>query len=134
MTGLAHSVPNSWRESVVMLIGGITVLAGTGQIVFRERALTAMGLTPSSGPLFLFTLMSVLTALFGCGVMHAWLVKRHGSLVILWAGLAKVAGSVVIAIGFVGGVASTMALLVAVYDAATGGFLIWYWRRSQGLV
>ncbi len=115
-----------------MLVGGITVLAGGGQILFRERALTTMGLTPSSGTLFLFRLVSALTGLFGCGVLHAWFVKQRVSLVILWAGLAKIAGSVVITIGFAGGVTSTMALLVAGYDAAAGGFLIWYWRRSQG--
>ena len=82
MTGRPPSVPNSWRESVVMLVGGITVLAGGGQILFRERALTTMGLTPSSGTLFLFLLVSALTGLFGCGVLHAWFVKQRVSLVI----------------------------------------------------
>ena len=117
----------TWKEWVVLAIGAITVLSGAVQIVLPSMTLRTLGVTADPAVVLLFRLTSALTLLFGVGLVHAVLGKRSRSPMVLWAGLAKLAGPTIIVAGFLEQIVSPVALGVAGYDALTGLFVLWFW-------
>ena len=121
----------TWVEWIVIAIAVITLLSGLAQIIAPQTALSTLGIGSNPPVTLLFAIVSIFTALFGGALLHAMLTSESQPVIVLWAGLQKIAGSSAVAIGVLQGVVASTALLVAGYDFLAGLFVLWYWLRIR---
>ena len=126
MTGGRH-----WTYWLIVAVAVITILSGAGQVLMPERALSFMGFAASGDTVFLIRVLSLFVALFGGALLHAVLIARFESTILLWVGLQKVASAASMLLGVTSGLLASVVLLVAGYDFAAGLYVLWFgsWGR-----
>lgn len=113
-------------EWIALAVAAVTILSAAFQIVAPDRALGTMGIAPTPELALFLTLASLLTATFGAAMLHTVWTRRLDRAVVFWAGVAKLWGPAVLALGVARGLVGSTALLVAAYDLAAGVFTLWY--------
>lgn len=123
--------PRSTTEWLLIAIAVVTVLSGLVQLVTPDAALTFMGISTSDETVYLFRLVSLLTALFGGALLHTALTGRFERTVLVWAALQKVLSAAAVLLAFVGAILASGTLIVAGYDFLAGLFVFWFWWRRR---
>jgi hypothetical protein len=117
-------------EWILVSIAVITIGSGLIQMVASDAALSIMGFGAAPENVYLFRLVSLLTALFGGALFHTAWTRRCEPTVLLWSGLQKVFGALAVLLAVLGGIIQGNTLLVAGYDFLAGLYVLWFWRRS----
>ena len=120
-----------WMEWLIVAVSAVTLLSGIVQCVMPEPALAFMGISASDSSVYLFRVVSVLTALFGGALLHTALTSKFESTVLLWSGIQKLVGASAVLIAVVGGLLSSAVLLVAGYDFVAGLYVLWFYSRGR---
>lgn len=132
MTQAQQKGGRAWYDWLLIIIAAITVLSAIAQIIEPETALSLTGLTASPETVYLFRLVSLLTALFGGMLLHAALAGDNRSILLLWAGLQKVISAAAVTLAVINGQLPTNnPLLVAGYDLLAGVFVLWRWKVGR---
>lgn len=120
-----------WTEWLVIAIAVITILSGVGQFVIPDAALTFMSVSVTGETVYLFRLVSLLTALFGGALLHTSLSGRYEPTVLLWASLQKLLGAAAVLLAVLSGLIASGTLLIAGYDFLAGLFVLWFFNRRR---
>jgi hypothetical protein len=120
-----------WTEWLIIIVAVITLLSGMIQLVLPAPALTFMNLTASEETIYLFRLVSLLTALFGGALLQTSLSGTFELTVLLWSSLQKVLGAVVVLLAILNGLIASGTLLIASYDFLAGLFVFWFYNRRK---
>lgn len=121
----------TWRDWLLILIAAITILSGLAQIILPETALSLTGISATAETVYLFRLVSLLTALFGGMLLHAVLSGKNSSSPLLWVGLQKELSAAAVLLAVISGLLpANNALLVAGYDFVAGVFVLWCWYEQ----
>lgn len=119
------------ERRVTTLIAAITVITGSAQMMMPERLLPMLAVTPTAATAQLFATVGMFMVLFGGALLHAQINRTALPVVLVWAGLQKLGAAVLVGWGVLHGVFSPLALLVAVFDFASG-VLFFDLRRRGG--
>jgi hypothetical protein len=120
-----------WTEWLVIMIAIITVVSGAVQLVLPETALTFMNIGISGETVYLFRLVSLLTALFGIALLHTALARSYEPILLLWASLQKLLGAAAVLFAVLSGLLASGASLVAGYDFLAGLYVLWFYNRRR---
>lgn len=118
-------------EWVLIAIAILTILSGVGQLLAPDAALTFMGVQASVETVYLFRLVSLLTALFGGALLHTAWTKQYETTVLLWSALQKILSAAAVLLAGFSGIIAGNTLLVAGYDLLAGLFVGWFWLKRR---
>ena len=118
------------ERRAVTIIAWITVVTGTSQLLMAERLLPLLAVTPTLAAGQLFATVGMFMVLFGGAVLHAQASRAALPVVLLWAGLQKLGAAALVGWGVMQGIFSPLALLVAVFDFASGVLFFDLQRRG----
>lgn len=121
----------SWVDWLLIAVAIITILSGLIQIIMPETILNTMGISPVSETIYFFRIVSLLTGLFGGGLLHAALFSQDMPVILLWASLQKLLGAAAVILAVLSGLLASGALAAAGYDFITGLFILWYRQNSH---
>jgi hypothetical protein len=115
-----------WLAWVVLAIAAITLVTGCVQILWPAPILALLSAQAAPTALHLFGLVGMFMALFGGALLHAMLARRGSDIVVLWAGLQKFGAVAGVGIGVAHAIFAPLALLVTVFDFASGVLILAY--------
>lgn len=118
---------------LVAAIAAITLLTGCMQILFPARILAVLSAERSPASLHFFGLVGMFMALFGGALLHALFAHQPNPVVVLWAGLQKFGAVAGVGIGVLHGIFAPLALLVTVFDFASGVLILAYLPYARGI-
>jgi hypothetical protein len=116
-------------RAVLALIAIITVLTGVVEVPFGGPLLQLLGADSTPETRQLFGTVGMFMVVVGGLLLHTLLNTVPSPEVVLWSGVQKTGAFGAVGIGFLNGVFSPLALLVAFFDLATAVLLFIYWRR-----
>ncbi len=119
------------ERRVTAIIAAITMLTGASQLIVPERLLPLLAVEPTAAAGHLFATVGMFMVLFGGALLHAQAQRAALPVVLFWAGLQKLGAAVLVGWGVSQGVFAPLALLVAVFDFASG-VLFFDLRRRGG--
>ncbi len=120
------------ERSGTTFIAVVTVLTGASQWVMPAVLLPLLGVAPTPAAVQLFATVGFFMVLFGGALLHAQGVAPGQALplVLLWGALQKLGAAALVAWAVWRGVFVPLALLVALFDAASGLLFLDLRRRG----
>ena len=112
---------------IVFFIGVITILSGSGQMLFPELVLQLIGGEISSGGNHSFAIIGMFMTLFGALCIAALSTEHQEPVAIFWCSLQKLGASIAVWLGVTKGLFSPLALLVAGFDGFSFVVMLIFW-------
>ncbi|WP_187617647.1 patatin [Paraburkholderia sp. UCT2] len=120
-----------FERRATTLIAAITVLTGAAQVIASSSLLALIAYAPPDRLAdHLFATVGMFMMLFGGSLLHAQRRTEALGVVLLWGALQKLLASAFVAWGVTRGVFISAALLVAIFDGASG--LLYLDLRRRG--
>ncbi len=121
-------------RQILLVIAGLTVVSGAVQMVQPGFVLHLVGGPDNPGARHFFGIVGMFMVLFG-GLAFQGLraPEAQQALPLRWAALQKLGASAAVGLGFLHGLFSTMALLVAGFDLLSALLFLLYLRQLPEL-
>jgi hypothetical protein len=117
--------------SVLLVIGGVTVVSGVGQLLVPGVVLDLLGAESTGTTRHFFAIVGMFMVIVGGLLVHGLLRPPTPGYVVLWVGLQKLGAFVAVGLAVWRGLFSSPALLVAFFDLATAALCAVMWRRLR---
>lgn len=118
-------------RSVLLVIGGVTVASGLGQLLLPGVALGLLGAESTDTTRHFFAIVGMFMVIVGGLLVHGLLRPPTPAYVVLWAGLQKLGAFTAVGLGVWQGVFSSLALPIAFFDLATAALCAVLWWRLR---
>lgn len=114
---------------LTMAVGAVTVGAGLVQLVAPGFVLRMLDAESTVATRQLFAIVGMFMAVVGAALLHGLRVQRERDVILLWAGVQKVAAAALVALAVSSHVFSGLALAVALNDFASSLVIFRYRSR-----
>lgn len=121
----------TWLRRALLLIAGITVLSGLGQLIWPRLVLSLTGATYTPGAAHFFGIVGMFMVLFGGLLFEGLGPRRPQPAALRWAGLQKLGAAAAVTIGVVRDLFGPLALGVAAFDLLSGILIFVYLARAR---
>lgn len=125
------SKPKDWLYWLLAAIAAMTVVTGAVQIVLPAVILSPLKAQVTPTTEHFFGIVGMFMVLFGGMMLNALFGRVDQSVAVFWAALQKLGAFGAVTLGVMHGIFSTLALVVAVTDLASGILALLYWVRIR---
>jgi hypothetical protein len=122
---------SDWLRSLLLVIGGLTVASGLGQLLAPGFVLDQLDAESTGTTRHFFAIIGMFMMVVGGLLVHALLRPPTPAYVLLWAGLQKLGAFGAVGVAVWRDLFSSLALLVAFFDLATALLCAVMWRRLR---
>lgn len=120
---------SDWLRSVLLVIGGLTVASGLGQLLLPGFVLGQLGAESTATTRHFFAIVGMFMVIIGGLLVYGLLQPATPAYVVFWVGLQKLGAFGAVGLAVWRDLFSSLALLVAFFDLATAVLCAVMWRR-----